>query len=543
MRRDRNAAMTIGALAALAQAAGAAPPRIEVRTPLGGGLTPGCWQPLDVVLTQPADPEAVTGSVHLSLYDPRSQADLGTTLRPVALPAKPGKQTVRFTVFVPEKTAPIATVQVRSGRRNRESLVAERRFEGIPLRPHRPIEMFVTSDPGLLQLEPGIFQLGPDALPDNAAAFGPVRRVTLQNRSAGLGITDGWGITDAQEEALSHFVARGDVPETQVEQWTKAAATPNTEGEGGAALFSPLLKGEGQTPPPFANVALAIGLYLLCLIPLQYALLKRFERREWAWFTTPALVLLFTVGIYLAGARSKSRRIYHNVAAVAEMGAGSERAQVLAGIGVYSTRRARYDIAAGRADALFFSPSAPQAGRREYGSVLSEQGENARAVDVSIPQWAMRLVGVRTHARLGNGVAVDLRPKGSLLVGTVRNDTGFPIEGAQIIGGASLGTLAPGKTVPVAIPQERPWMTSFLPALWPGDPLASKIATEVASGIGATPSPAAVGSGEVILRGWIHGAPVPITVRDSESGALSQPAAQVTLLIVHAAWRDEPAAR
>ena len=45
--------------------------------------------------------------------------------------------------------------------------------------------------------------------------------------------------------------------------------------------------------PPFGTIGLFLAAYLICLVPVNYAILKRRDRKEWAWVTTPAIVFAF----------------------------------------------------------------------------------------------------------------------------------------------------------------------------------------------------------------------------------------------------------
>ena len=55
--------------------------------------------------------------------------------------------------------------------------------------------------------------------------------------------------------------------------------------------------------PPIGGLILLLGAYILLIGPINYLVLVRLDRREWAWFTMPILIIVFGVGAYGFGAR------------------------------------------------------------------------------------------------------------------------------------------------------------------------------------------------------------------------------------------------
>lgn len=96
--------------------------------------------------------------------------------------------------------------------------------------------------------------------------------------------------------------------------------------------------------PSFLYVCGWLLVYVVAIGPVQYLALRRLRRRELAWITIPALALLFTAGAYLAGALFRGRQPILNRLAVVQAWEGAGQAQVHGLVGLYSPRRARYDL-------------------------------------------------------------------------------------------------------------------------------------------------------------------------------------------------------
>lgn len=84
--------------------------------------------------------------------------------------------------------------------------------------------------------------------------------------------------------------------------------------------------------------------YTLVIGPLNYFVINRLKRRELAWLTIPAIILFFTVLAYLTGFALRGNKIIVNQMAIAYGQMGSETVRVNSLVGLYSPKRANYDL-------------------------------------------------------------------------------------------------------------------------------------------------------------------------------------------------------
>lgn len=255
------------------------------------------------------------------------------------------------------------------------------------------------------------------------------------------------GFMDSPEGISYKKVGQGTIVMTNVvatrDDWVRIAQlgiAPERLSGFGTELTEAVLGGGSVEAPPFANVALFLGIYLLVIVPGQYLLLRRFDKREWAWGTTPILACGFAVVAYQFGSQGRSQQSYHNLASVIELTANQNKADVTAAIGIYSPTRAPYNVFFG-SDARFASLGS--------GGLTIHQGENGEQSlrNFAIPQWSMRAAVAETTLTMGEGVQASLTRKGDWVAGMVVNRTGHVLTGAVLYspsGQISLGTMVPG---------------------------------------------------------------------------------------------------
>ncbi len=177
--------------------------------------------------------------------------------------------------------------------------------------------------------------------------------------------------------------------------------------------------------------------YIIALAPIQYLVLKRLDRRELAWVTTPLLVAVFTVGAYGVGYGIRGGEVIMNRLGIIEVEPGSSLARGRGYIGLFSPARAAYD--------LLLEKSA--VGAREFTSAQRHIGGKATVVygpemkiaDVDMHMWTTRAFGVEFLVDLHGGISGFVEYDGNDLRATVKNETGLALHKCRIVSGTSEG--------------------------------------------------------------------------------------------------------
>jgi hypothetical protein len=202
--------------------------------------------------------------------------------------------------------------------------------------------------------------------------------------------------------------------------------------------------------PPVGGLLLLLVGYILLIGPINYIVLRRIDRREWAWITMPALIVVFAAGAFAYGAYLRGSDILVNEVAIVRGAPGTPEGLAQAYYGIFSPGRGSYQVhVPGRA--LLSAPI--------NGDFLGSPDGSASVLDVlqgdpsSVRDLAVAIGGfrvLRAESRVdAPTLVVDVRLQDGKLSGTVSNDSSRTLEDAAVILGSTIvriGDLAAGET-------------------------------------------------------------------------------------------------
>ncbi|HEX8550229.1 MAG TPA: hypothetical protein VF681_01610 [Abditibacteriaceae bacterium] len=181
--------------------------------------------------------------------------------------------------------------------------------------------------------------------------------------------------------------------------------------------------------PPTATIAWFLAGYVFLLVPVNYFILRAFDRREWAWFSVPIIAIAFSIGSYLAARSIKGTDLLRRHVTLVQGGQGLARVDAM--LWVRSPRRAYYTV---------FSPN-PSLALSDYQPLEEDTRTNEtrirhddsansfRAEDVSVPMW--------TEAQfIGQGtidVKGGLEVRSNSTVPSLVNNTPFKLSNVVVI--------------------------------------------------------------------------------------------------------------
>ncbi len=110
-----------------------------------------------------------------------------------------------------------------------------------------------------------------------------------------------------------------------------------------AAAASEILPGASALPDVLALCGF-LSLYIALVGPVNYILLARINRREWAWFTIPLLIVLFSLLSWVVGFNLRGNEATISRLTVVQSWAGQEHARAEQLIGMLSPRRSSYTL-------------------------------------------------------------------------------------------------------------------------------------------------------------------------------------------------------
>jgi hypothetical protein len=204
--------------------------------------------------------------------------------------------------------------------------------------------------------------------------------------------------------------------------------------------------------PPIGGLLALLAAYIVLVGPINYLVLKRLDRREWAWITMPVLIALFAAGSYAFGAALRGLDVIVNEVAVVRGAPDTTEGIAQVYMGVFSPSRGTYQVEFPDGALL----SSTQAGELTGagGSLDLIQGRPSRIRDLLIGFGSLRTLRAETPAAIPR-IQSDLRLAGDRLVGTIRNLSDRTLNRpAVVLGGSAivLGVLSPGGEQAIELP-------------------------------------------------------------------------------------------
>ncbi len=255
-----------------------------------------------------------------------------------------------------------------------------------------------------------------------------------------LGFDPGW-ITD---------------PDTEDQLWRRLLPPRSF----GGLVFSDdnmLVSAVSQLPslalPPIGALIVLLGAYILLIGPINYLVLRRLDRREWAWLTMPVLVVAFTIGSYGIGSALRGNDVIINEVAIVAGAPGATEGTGQVYVGIFSPSRGRYQVSV-PGGALLSAPINDFFGNQGAATQLDVlQGDPARVRDLAVGFGSLRTIRAETPVAVPL-IEADLRLEDGRLKGTVKNLSDQRLERpAVVLGGtvARLADLAPGAEATVDV--------------------------------------------------------------------------------------------
>lgn len=230
------------------------------------------------------------------------------------------------------------------------------------------------------------------------------------------------------------------------------ARTPLIVGDDGI-LVSLLGSLPALALPSIGGLLLLLLGYILLIGPVNYLVLRRLDRREWAWVTMPVLVVGFTVAAFAIGFVLRGTDVIVNQIALVRAAPGTDAAQAQVYLGVFSPTRGSYEVGVPGGALL----SAPYSGEGfgqdgQGGQGLDVvQGDPARLRQLAVGYGTLRAVRAEAPV-LAPRIEADLHLEGDRVLGTIRNTSALPLTKPAVVLGTAvvvLPDLAPGASAKV----------------------------------------------------------------------------------------------
>ena len=216
--------------------------------------------------------------------------------------------------------------------------------------------------------------------------------------------------------------------------------------------------------PPIGGLIAILGGYILLIGPLNYLILKRLDRRELAWVTMPALIVIFAAAAYVFGTTLRGTDIIVNEVAVVRGAPGATEGAAQVYVGVYSPTSSTYQLEFPGSALLAAPISGEFAGNGDPTVLDLVQSDPAIVRDLAVGFSSQRTVRADSPASVPL-VNATLSFKDGLISGTISNASQVALEKVAVVLGGSVvvvGDMPPGATKQVSL---RPSGNQFFQSL------------------------------------------------------------------------------
>jgi hypothetical protein len=207
--------------------------------------------------------------------------------------------------------------------------------------------------------------------------------------------------------------------------------------------------------PPITGLLALLIAYIVLIGPVNYLILKRLDKREWAWVTMPILIVVFAAGAYAYGAALRGSDVIVNEIAIVRGAPGATEGSAQAYLGVFSPSRSVYQLSVPGGALLSTSINGDMFGGVGTATALDVlQGDPARVRNLSVGFGSLRTIRAETVAAVPL-IEADLRLEDGRLRGTVKNGSDQALQNPAVVLGQTVAVLAdlePGATASVDVP-------------------------------------------------------------------------------------------
>ena len=180
--------------------------------------------------------------------------------------------------------------------------------------------------------------------------------------------------------------------------------------------------------------------YILVIGPILYFVLKKKDKREYAWWIIPAIAVIFSLGLFLIGARDRIAQPQIQQTAVIKVGEQSKQYFVQS---LLSNRSGDYQFEVDKEFEVtvygkdFSNLHDFQEGRWSY---LKNEEDKKQLLLKNVPYWDVETIIGEGSIDVGQ-FNVDLTNKNGELVGTITNNFDVDVTNVQIWTGTELLTI------------------------------------------------------------------------------------------------------
>jgi hypothetical protein len=142
-------------------------------------------------------------------------------------------------------------------------------------------------------------------------------------------------------------------------------------------------------PPSFKFIGLFLFIYILLVGPVNYYLLKKWDKREYSIITIPVLVILFSIGTYIIGFAAKGGMVILREVSIVKLNYNSNKSHVDNITSLFSPGKTDYKM--NFLDKHIYSSDNTGNYYDKSDEVIIREGENFSLEDIDLNMWSMAI--------------------------------------------------------------------------------------------------------------------------------------------------------
>lgn len=199
-----------------------------------------------------------------------------------------------------------------------------------------------------------------------------------------------------------------------------------------------------------------LGFYVIALGPVNFLILQKLKRRELAWLSIPALVLVFSALSFLIGSQLRGGQPILNRLAIVQVFPGEDLARVDGVIGLYSPHRSTYQLEVPGAFMVHPLPTTYGATGRDWHLSTGASGTIISPIRMEVGGVsALAYQGQAQAPAFSHDLSLHIDSQGVTLQGSITNNSRLTLQHALLLAAGNsenLGALKPGETRQVRLP-------------------------------------------------------------------------------------------
>lgn len=181
--------------------------------------------------------------------------------------------------------------------------------------------------------------------------------------------------------------------------------------------------------PSFGIILGFLLIYLIVLVPVNYVYMKKRRILEKAWYSTLAIVVVFSLLAYGIGYTMRGGRFQMREAGVIVASDGERYALRITDASVFSPARRTYNLKVNDQNAVF-EPTSMQSKSLNPSFYIDD---NPGIENIQMAMWSSKSFEATSGFLMKGPIQPSLRYADSRIIGTIRNDSGIDLKNCRII--------------------------------------------------------------------------------------------------------------